>query len=570
MRNVQVGRAHHRQRRPERDDGRPEITITVEEREVNDAAVAALAAEPNIYQRGGVLVRVVRDDRPQARGISRPAMPRIDSLPQASLREILAGAARWVAVRETKDGPQESAARPPGWCVGAVYARGAWPGLRHLEAVVDYPILRSDGTVLSVPGYDPATGLLLEPPAGVSLQIPARPTRDDAVRCRDELLDVVSDFPFERPEHKAAWLAALLTPLARFAFAGPAPLFLVDANTRGAGKGLLLDCIARIVTGERFTVATYTQDEDELRKRITALAMQGDRLVLFDNLSGKFGNATLDAALTATSWQDRVLGSNRTVVAPLHIVWFATGNNVAIGTDTARRSCHIRLETDRERPEERQDFRRPNLLAWVGEHRGRLLGAALTILRAYFVAGRPDQALPAWGSFEGWSRLVRSAVVWLEMPDPAATRLLLQETADVAAGAMAVLLECWQRMDLGGRGLTAAEVICRLYKEPPTPEPAWHAEMRDAVETLVGKADARSLGNKLRAYRRRVFGDLFFDIGSTVKRAARWVVRHRSEFNTRAPINGAAPGEGESGESGESFSPVGHGADADEAAWNVS
>src|SRR5262249_40103574 len=92
--------------------------------------------------------------------------------------------------------------------------------------------------------------------------------------------EVVGDFPFAGDCHRAAWLAALLTPLARFAFAGPSPLFLVDSNVRGAGKGRLLDCISRIVTGERFTIATYTGAEDELRKRITSLVLAGDRLVL--------------------------------------------------------------------------------------------------------------------------------------------------------------------------------------------------------------------------------------------------------------------------------------------------
>ena len=63
-------------------------------------------------------------------------------------------------------------------------------------------------------------------------------------------------------------------------------MFLVDANVRAAGKGLLLDCISQIVSGERFSIATYTSDEDELRKRITSLVLAGDRLVLFDNLEG--------------------------------------------------------------------------------------------------------------------------------------------------------------------------------------------------------------------------------------------------------------------------------------------
>src|SRR5262249_59270502 len=119
----------------------------------------------------------------------------------------------------------------------------------------------------------------------------------------------------------------------------------------GSGKGLLLDCICRIITGERFTIATYTADEDELRKRITSLVLAGDRLVLFDNLEGKFGNAVLDAALTGTAWKDRLLGVNRTTDAPLYMTWYATGNNVAVGADTARRVCHIPLQSPDQHPE---------------------------------------------------------------------------------------------------------------------------------------------------------------------------------------------------------------------------
>src|SRR5262249_47974410 len=161
-------------------------------------------------------------------------------------------------------------------------------------------------------------GLLLAP-AGPVPALPGSPAKDDAVAARDALLDVVGDFPFAAPAHRSAWLAALLTPLARFAFVGPAPLFLVDSNVRPAGNGLLLACVSRVARGERFTVAAYTDDEDELRKRITSLALAGDRLVLFDNLAGKFGNAVLDAALTAVSWKDRILGGNRMGEAPLYM-----------------------------------------------------------------------------------------------------------------------------------------------------------------------------------------------------------------------------------------------------------
>src|SRR5262249_30548655 len=177
----------------------------------------------------------------------------------------------------------------------------------------------------------------------------------------------------------------------------------------------------------------------------------------------------------------------------------------AVAADAAGRVCHVRLESPCERPEERNDFRHRNLLAWVGGDRARLLAAALTILRAYHVAGRPDLNLPAWGSFEGWSGLVRAAVAWVGLPDPGETRLLLQERADATPEGWAVVRASWERMDRKRRGLPAAEVIHRLYKEPPASPPDFHADLKAELETLLGKPDSRSLGNRLRSYRRRVF-----------------------------------------------------------------
>jgi hypothetical protein len=68
--------------------------------------------------------------------------------------------------------------------------------------------------------------------------------------------------------------------------------------------------------------------------RSTALA--GDRMIHLDNLEGNFGNDTLDRALTATRWKDRILGKSQEVDLPLIPVWYGTGNNVAVAADTTR------------------------------------------------------------------------------------------------------------------------------------------------------------------------------------------------------------------------------------------
>jgi hypothetical protein len=532
--------------------GVPTILITTAELEVDDQAIAALASDPSLYHRGGMLVRLLTDDPGASAGIRWSTGPRIDPLPRELLRERLSAAAHWVIER----GDSLIPARPPSWCVGAVMVRGQYPGLRHLYAVAEHPVLRPDGTVLTAQGYDACTGLYLA--SDKCMSIPDRPTLADAKAASDKLLNVVQDFPFASEAHRSAWLAALLTPLARFAFEGPAPLFLVDANVRGSGKGLLLDCICTITTGKRLTIATYTDDQDELRKRITSLAITGERMVLFDNLEGRFGNAVLDAALTAVSWEDRLPGFNRIVRAPLLMTWFSTGNNVAVHADTARRICHVRLDSSLEHPELRSDFKNPELLRHVEGRRDELLAAALTILRAYFAAGKPGQNLPPWGSFLGWSDLVRAAVVWCGLPDPAETRVQMQERSDVTAEHMGVLLASWEQLDPDRQGLTASgaiDTIKRFTDKNAAEAPVYILELKDAIEALVGRLDPRALGYKLRSYRRRNFGGKFLDVPSTCKRAARWAVFPSNEFSTgrKHPHHAPHPHPevGEDGEHGE-------------------
>jgi hypothetical protein len=243
---------------------------------------------------------------------------------------------------------------------------------------------------------------------------------------------------------------------------------------------------------------------------------------------------------------------------PMYMTWFATGNNVALGADTARRVVPIRLESPLERPETRRDFLHPDLLGWVGENRPRLLAAVLTILRAYCLAGRPDQGLSALGSFEGWSKLVRAAVVWLGLPDPGETRMLLQDRADTEAEGMAVLLECLEKLDPDRQGKTAAEIV-DWCSRPPVPPQTFHADLKDAVESLAGRLDVRTLGYRLRAFRRRVFQGRYLDHVSHGQGTCRWAVfpaqTFRDRLETSPPSPPSPPVAGGDGGDGGDVSP---------------
>jgi hypothetical protein len=482
---------------PKRSD-RPQIIVRTDERAVIDEAISALAKHPDIYHRGGLLVHVIRDQGKLSRIIRPPGAPRIVPMPLARLRELLSDSAKWAKIT---DGALD-AAHPPDWAVRGVDARGSWPELRPLEAIVETPVLRPDGTVISQPGYDEATGILFVP----STEFPAcpeHPTFDDVRRARDLLHDTVVDFPFASPPHASSWFSAVLTPLARFAFRGPAPLHLIDANVRGAGKSLLADTIAEIVTGRPMARMAPSEDDAEERKRITAIALGGD------NVAGPLGTPSLDAALTSTEWRDRLLGTNNTIQCPLLAVWFATGNNIMLSGDTSRRCLHIRLESPEECPEERSAFHHPDLLAWVRENRPALVTAALTILRGYCAAGRPELDIPGWGSFDGWSRLIRHALVWSGEADPGITRKELRNESDRDAAALANLISGWEAVagEFGGQ----CTVSQALFELDGLINQGKHESLRAALDELVpmppGKLpSAHRIGKVLSRFRGRVVG----------------------------------------------------------------
>jgi len=142
--------------------------------------------------------------------------------------------------------------------------------------------------------------------------------------------------------------------------------------------------------------------------------------------------------------------------------------------------------------------------AWFPERRRRtaisardlpawwVVAAALTVLRAYVVAGMPNRMIPL-GSFEGWN-LVREALVWLGEEDPAVTR----ETViadDPRKNELAELLELWAEA-LGGRSVILAELADEANKAPRSKTAALHQAL---AERTYGPPPTRQCQSQARA-----------------------------------------------------------------------
>lgn len=509
---------------------RPVILVTSELHENVDASVIAIKSDPNLYQRDGKLVFVTRVSREESD--SSPVIktddgevhrqlvegsPQIREMGISTLRERLTR----VAVFQKFVGSTGKCKPilPTDAIVGAVRERGEWPSIRHIVGVVETPMLRSDGTVMQTPGYDPHTNYLYLPGESFPAILDEAATQDHAKWAFKYLCEVFHDFPYVNAAHRSVPIAAILTLVARPAIIGSVPAFLFDASTRGSGKTLQTDAIATIATGRGAPRMNYTTNEEELEKILGGYALMGSPFICLDNVPAMrpFGGGPLDRVITARDKVHlRVLGRTQVLELVWRAIVMATGNNLTCFGDTARRVIMARLEPAEENPERRTNFLHHPLLPWVSSQRTRLVSAALLLLRAYFRAGRPDMGCAQWGSFEEWARIIPHAIVFAGGTDPMLARPESDEEVDVETQALACLLEQLPKLhtklhdlapeSVNGIGVAARTIIAALYEQSPEwPE---FEPMRDAVETLCkpkgnNSPDANALGYKLRALRAR-------------------------------------------------------------------
>lgn len=149
---------------------------------------------------------------------------------------------------------------------------------------------------------------------------------------------------------------------------------------------------------------TFPDKPEELEKMLASMALAGAQVCGFDNLdpSPALRGAPLDKVLSGRDVQFRILGQSMMPILRWNGVVMVTGNNAQPLGDTTRRTRRSRQEPTVERPEERTGFRIPDVRGHVRKHRGELVVAGLTVLRAYVVAGRPTSNAKPWGSYEQW------------------------------------------------------------------------------------------------------------------------------------------------------------------------
>ncbi len=497
----------------------PVITLVAGELHniATEAEAALIASDTPFYVRSQRLMRPVVDALPATRGRT-AKVARLAEVSAPTMVDYLSRSAVWLKW----DGRTKKhlSADPPQPVAVTILARdGEWKFPR-LAGVITTPTLRPDGTILSEPGYDEATQLLLVDPPEMP-RLPPRPSKAVAAKALARLDRLLHEFPFVDDASRSVALSALITPVVRGAMS-VVPMHATKAPVAGSGKSYIIDLASAIISGDRAPVMSASVKEDELEKRLAAALMAGQTLISLDNVNGELGGDFLCQVIERPIVQPRILGKSETPKIESRATCFATGNNIRLVGDMIRRVVVCSLDPDMERPETREFENNPfdEILA----NRGLYVAAALTVVRAYVVAGCPN-TLPALASFEDWSRLVRSALVWLGRADPVETMKAARED-DPTTSALTMLFASWHDA-VQGNAHTTGEIVNTSNSEimGQKSHPGLREALFEVAEDRRGDISPKALGKYLSRFKnRKVAGLKLIEAGKDRKGSILWKV----------------------------------------------
>lgn len=514
---------------------RPEIEIRAGELHLmaTEAEAALIAGGAPIYVRGG-LFRPIVDDLPAAHG-RRAKVARLVEVDAAMLVDHCSRHADFVRY----DGRKKAMVRtnPPLNVASTIASRdGEWRFPR-LSGVITTPTLRPDGTILSDPGYDSETQLLLLDPPTMPM-IPEKPSKADALAALALLDGLLDEFPFEDAPSRSVALSALITPVVRGALP-VAPLHATKAPVAGSGKSYIIDLASAIATGQRAPVIAAGRNEEETEKRLGAALLSGQPIVSIDNVNGELGGDALCQLIERPVVSVRPLGVSKLIKIESRATCYATGNNIALVGDMVRRVLLCSLDPNMERPELRQFRASP--FDMVIAQRGKYVAAALTICRAYIVAGYPDKR-PALASFEDWSAIVRSALIWLGRDDPIMTMEAARGDDPILTSLRALFVSWYEA--IGSAERTTGQIKDLAGTKNPYGNlihEAFYQALDDVAGDSRGEINGKKLGRYLGKSCNRIVAGLKLQVREdSHSKQKLWSVSRADGGASAAPIAGSA------------------------------
>lgn len=347
---------------------------------------------------------------------------------------------------------------------------------------------------------------------------------------KEVIKKVLSEFAFETESDYKIAISSLITPFLRGLYGSwysRTPVFIYMANRERVGKDYLAGVISIIYEGvfiEDSPISrggNISNNEDELRKKITSSFIMGRKRLHFSNNKGFINNGVFEGIVTTTTYSDRLLGKNNLVIFGNDLEFSLSCNiGVTFTPDLIKRSRLIKLFYGEENINKRK-FENPQLHKWVTDNRGLILSAIYSLIKNWFDQGCVEGSVP-FTSFPEWARVCGGIMESAGYGSPCDEQQNLVIGGDTNTENMKRLFEICYTIS-PNKYLTKGEIKEILKKDEYNDLFAW--------VDWEKKSDQTKFGNILTTYINRIMSDIIMRVEDSSQRSARQRVGF---FSTKA------------------------------------
>lgn len=256
----------------------------------------------------------------------------------------------------------------------------------------------------------------------------------------------------------------------------------------------------------------FIPNDEEMRKELLAKLLESPAVIKWDEMKSDLLPAkALLSALSSERIEGRRQGQSQIIKVSTRTLMLFAGNNVFPVDDMRRRIITSNIDPQMEDPATRV-FRTDHLND-LRTQRGRYIMAALTVIRAWLMAGKPVAAghPGTVNGYNEWSDWCRQPLLWLGYPDTAANMFDVLKF-DLAKDELERVMEAWN--EVFGFSPASAKDAVRKSESVECLRDA----LLDVVEGRPLEIDAKKLGYYLKRNLGRPLNGRQFELDDRFKR----------------------------------------------------
>lgn len=230
----------------------------------------------------------------------------------------------------------------------------------------------------------------------------------EAMDCIDFVFDSFN-WDTAHPQSRDHAIARLLTPYCQgiMGFHAKSPLWIFQANRSRSGKDYCAAIAPLVFEGTAYEDAPLDKEDSENKRRITSAIIAGQKFMHFANCKINLDQCpSLEAAVTAKFWHDRIIGTSETIKMANEIIYSLSFNGpIKLSEDMANRTRRIKLFMPPGKPANSQSFF--NLHGWLTDDTNRrtVIAALQALVDNWIKKGRIPGSVK-FTSFPEWAAVV--------------------------------------------------------------------------------------------------------------------------------------------------------------------